>query len=111
MHRPVESAQYTAVAYTEKLALDGIDPSIGSIGDAFDNALMETINGLYKTECVRTTIFHEGSYKTIADVEYATAGWVDWYNHRRLHGSLGTVSPDEFEADYYAALNRELLPA
>lgn len=104
-------SQYTAVAYTEKLALDGIAPSIGSIGDAFDNALMETINGLYKTECVRTTIFHEGSYKTIADVEYATAGWVDWYNHRRLHGSLGMVSPDEFEADYYAALNRELLPA
>lgn len=99
------------MAYTEKLALDGIAPSIGSIGDAFDNALMETINGLYKTECVRTTIFHEGSYKTIADVEYATAGWVDWYNHRRLHGSLGMVSPDEFEAGYYAALNRELLPA
>ena len=59
----------------------------------------------------RTTIFHDGPYKTIADVEFATAGWVDWYNHRRLHGSLGMVSPDEFEAAYYAALNPEPLPA
>ncbi|MFF0973467.1 UNVERIFIED_CONTAM: integrase core domain-containing protein, partial [Kocuria sp. CPCC 205295] len=75
------------------------------------NALMETINGVYKAECVRTTIFHDGPYKTIADVEFATAGWVDWYNHRRLHGSLGMVSPDEFEAAYYAALNPEPLPA
>ena len=72
---------------------------------------METINGIYKAECVRTTIFHEGPYKTIADVEYATAGWVDWYNHRRLHGSLGTVSPDEYEAAYYATLTPESLPA
>ena len=104
-------SQYTAVAYTEKLALDGIAPSVGSVGDAYDNALMETINGLYKAECIRTTIFHDGPYKTIADVEYATAGWADWYNHRRLHGSLGMVSPDEFEATYYAALTREPLPA
>ncbi|WBL18241.1 IS3 family transposase [Citricoccus sp. NR2] len=104
-------SQYTAVAYTEKLTLDGIAPSIGSVGDAYDNALMETINGLYKAECVRTTVFHDGAYKTISDVEYATAGWVDWYNHRRLHGSLGMVSPEEYEATYYAALTPELLPA
>lgn len=104
-------SQYTSLVWTEKLALDGIAPSIGSVGDAYDNALMETINGLYKAECIRTTIFHDGPYKTIADVEYATAGWVDWYNHRRLHGSLGMVSPNEFEATYYAALTREPLPA
>ncbi|SJM44090.1 Mobile element protein [Frigoribacterium sp. JB110] len=104
-------SQYTSLVWTEKLALDGIAPSIGSIGDAYDNALMETINGLYKAECVRTTIFHDGAYKTIADVEYATAGWVDWYNHRRLHGSLGMVSPNEYEAAHYAALTREPLPA
>ncbi len=104
-------SQYTAISYTDKLALDGIAPSIGSVGDAYDNALMETINGLYKTECIRTTIFHDGAYKTIADVEYATAGWVDWYNHRRLHGSLGMVSPNEFEQTYYAALTEEPLPA
>ena len=104
-------SQYTSVAWTEKLALDGIAPSIGSVGDAFDNALMETINGLYKTECVRTTIFHEGPYKTITDVEYATAAWVDWYNHRRLHGSLGMVSPVMYEDDYYTAQILEPVPA
>jgi transposase InsO family protein len=104
-------SQYTSIRFTDHLALEQIAPSIGTVGDAYDNALMETINGLYKAECVRTTIFHDGPYKTIADVEYATAGWVDWYNNRRLHGSLGMVSPDEFEAAYYAALTREPLPA
>lgn len=104
-------SQFTSLVWTEKLALDGIAPSIGTVGDAYDNALMETINGLYKAECVRTTVFHDGPYKTITDVEYATAGWVDWYNNRRLHGSLGMTSPNEYEADYYAALNREPLPA
>lgn len=103
--------QYVSLAYTEKLALDGIAPSVGSVGDALDNALMETTNGLYKTACIRTTIFHDGPYKTLADVEYATAGWVDWYNHRRLHGSLGMVSPNEFEQTHYATLTREPLPA
>ena len=62
---------------------------------------METINGVYKAECVRTTIFHDGPYKTIADVEFATAGWVDWYNHRRLHGEIGLVAPVEFEDAHY----------
>lgn len=104
-------SQYTSIVLTEHLALEEIAPSIGSVGDAYDNALMETINGLYKAECGRTTIFHDGPYKTIADVEFATAGWVDWYNHRRHHGSLGMVSPDEFEAAYYAALKQEPLPA
>ena len=104
-------SQYTAVTYTEKLALDGIAPSIGSIGDAYDNALMETINGLYKAECIRTTVFHDGPYKTIGDVEYATAGWVDWYNNRRLHSSLGYVPPAEFENAHYATLNQEPQPA
>jgi transposase InsO family protein len=99
------------VAWTDKLALDGIAPSIGSVGDAYDNALMETINGLYKAECVRTTVFHHGPYKTVADVEYATAGWVDWYNNYRLHGSLGMATPNEYEAAYYAALTREPQPA
>jgi len=71
---------------------------------------MGSINGLYKSECVRTTVFHHGSYKTLSDVEYATAGWVDWYNQRRLHGSLGMISPVEFETAYYATLNREPQP-
>lgn len=111
IHHSDAGSQYTSIVLTEHLALEEIAPSIGSVGDAYDNALMETINGLYKAECVRTTIFHDGPYKTISDVEFATAGWADWYNHRRLHGSLGMVSPDEYEAAYYAALNPEPLPA
>lgn len=101
----------TSITFTDKLALDGIAPSIGTLSDAYDNALMETINGVYKAECIRTTVFHDGPYKTISDVELATSRWVDWYNTRRLHGSLGIVSPTEYEADYYAALNREPKPA
>ncbi len=104
-------SQYTAVTYTEKLALEGVAPSIGSVGDAYDNALMETINGLYKAECIRTTVFHDRPYRTIGDVEYATAGWVEWYNNRRLHSSLGYVPPVEFEQAHYATLTREPQPA
>ena len=71
---------------------------------------MECVIGLYKTECIRTTIFHAGPYRTIADVEYATAGWVDWYNHRRLHSSLGYHTPAEFEQAHYAALQPQEQP-
>lgn len=110
IHHSDAGSQYTSVRLTEHLALEGITPSIGSVGDAYDNALMESINGLYKAECIRTTVFHAGPYKTIADVEYATAGWVDWYNNRRLHSSLGHVPPVEYEQDHYAALNREPQP-
>jgi transposase InsO family protein len=95
-------SQYTALRFTEHLELEGIRPSIGSVGDAYDNALMETINGLYKAECVRTEVFHQGSYKSLDDVEYATAAWVEWYNNRRLHSSLGMLSPAEFEQAHYA---------
>jgi len=110
---PVESGQYTSLRFTEHLALQEIRPSIGSVGDAYDNALMETINGLYKAECIRTTVFHDGpyNYKSLADVEYATAGWVDWYNERRLHSSLGNIPPVEYEQAHYAALNPEPQPA
>src|SRR5664279_428473 len=94
-------AQYTSIRFTEHLDLEGIRPSIGSIGDAYDNALMESINGLYKAECIRTTVFHDGPYKTLADGEYATAGWVDWYNARRLHGPLANVPPIEYEQAHY----------
>ncbi len=71
---------------------------------------METLNGLYNAECIRTTVFHDGPCKTVADSEYATAGWVDWYNQPRLHGSLGMMTPVEFEDAHYAALNREPQP-
>lgn len=110
LQRPVELAQYTSIRFTDHLELEGVKPSIGSVGDAFDNALMETINGLYKAECIRTTVFHQGPYRTIGDVEYATAAWVDWYNNSRLHSSLDYSTPIEHEAAHYAALNRELQP-
>ena len=111
LHHSDAGSQYTALRFTEHLELEGIAPSIGTVGDAYDNALMETIIGLFKTEAISTTVFHTGPYKTLADIEYATAGWVDWYNHRRLHGSLGWLTPTEYEQAHYAALNREPQPA
>jgi putative transposase len=103
-------SQYCAIRFTEHLALEAITPSIGSVGDALDNALMESIIGLYKTECVRPGPFHTGPFKTLADVEYATMAWVDWYNHRRLHTTLGMRTPAEHEAAHYAALRPEPQP-
>jgi putative transposase len=91
------AGQYTAVRFTEHLELEGLRPSIGSVGDAYDNALMECVIGLYTTECIRTTVFQPGPYRSLSDVEYAAAGWVDWYNHRRLHSSLGYLTPTEYE--------------
>jgi len=110
IHHADAGSQYTSIRFTEHLALEGIAPSVGTVGDAYDNALMETVIGLFKTECIATTVFHPGPYKTLADVEYATAGWVDWYNHRRLHGSLGMLTPTEYEQAHYAAPNREPQP-
>ena len=98
IHHGDAGSQYTSIRYTEHLDLEGIAPSIGTVGDAYDNALMESVNGLYKTECIRTTVFHPGPFRTLADVEFATAGWVDLgANNRRLHGSLGMLTPIEFE--------------
>ena len=107
LHRP---GQYTSIRFTEHLALEEIAPSIGTVGDAYDNALVESIIGLYKTECIRPGPFHPGPLRTIADVEYATMAWVDWWNNRRLHSSLGMLTPDEHEQAHYAALTREPQP-
>jgi transposase InsO family protein len=107
LHHSDAGSQYTSIRFTEHLELAGIAPSIGTVGDAYDNALMESLIGLFKTECIDTTVFHDGNYKTLADIEYATAGWVDWYNHRRLHGSLGWLTPDEYEQAHYAAKDRQ----
>ena len=103
-------SQYTSISFTEHLDLEGIRPSIGTVADAYDNALMECVIGLFKTECIRTTVFHAGPYRNATDVEWATAGWVDWYNNRRLHSSLDYLTPEEFEHAHYAALNREPQP-
>jgi transposase InsO family protein len=86
LRRPVESAQYLAIRYTERLAEAGAVTSVGSRGDSYDNALAETIIGLYKTELIR----RRGPWKGVDDVEYATLEWVDWFNHRRSWSPSGT---------------------
>lgn len=111
IHHSDAGSQYTAIRLTEHLALKGTSRSIGSIGDAYDIALTETVNGLYKTECIRTTVFHAGPYRPHAEVEFATAGWAYWYKNRRLHGSLGMLTPIECETIRYEALPREPEPA
>jgi putative transposase len=110
VHHSDAGSQYTSIRFTEHLALAEIAPSIGTVGDAYDNGLMESIIGLFKTECITTTVFHDGPYKTLADIEFATAGWVDWYNHRRLHGSLGMLTPAEYEQAHYAAIKPQDQP-
>lgn len=103
VHHSDAGSQYLAIRFTEHLQLEGITPSVGSVGDAYDNALMESIIGLYKTECVRPGPFHTGPFKTLSEVEFATMAWVDWYNHRRLHTTLGMRTPAEHEAAHYTA--------
>jgi putative transposase len=95
-------SQFTSIRYSERLAELGAQPSIGSIGDSYDNALAETVNGLYKTELIRGP--GQGPWKTIEEVELATLGWVHWHNTERLHGYLGDVPPAKFETAHYAAL-------
>lgn len=93
---------HTAVKFTDNLALQGITPSIGSVGDAYDNALMESINGLYKTERIGSRIFTPERLESIMEVELATMSWVQWYNNRRLHSTLGMLPPAEYEEAYWA---------
>jgi putative transposase len=100
---PVEPGQYTSVRFGETLSLSGLVPSIGSVGDAFDNALAETTIGLYKNEAVREdSPFRRGPLHRLADVELLTADWVHWYNTDRLMHRLGRIPPVEYEAVYYA---------
>ena len=93
-------SQFTSIRYGERLAEFGAVPSIGSIGDSFDNALAESTNGLYKAELIRGP--DRGPWRTIEDVELATLGWVHWFNTDRIHSYLDDTSPDEFEAAYAA---------
>ncbi len=85
--------------YTQRLAEANLVPSVGSVGDSYDNALAETINGLYKTE----VIWRQRSWPSVSAVEMATLRWVDWYNNQRLYGPIGYIPPAEAEANYYAA--------
>ena len=95
-------SQFTSIRYGERLAEIGAVPSIGSIGDSFDNALAETVNGYYKSELIYGPA-RTGPWKTVEDVELATLGWVHWHNTSRLHGYLNDVPPAEFEAAFYDA--------
>ena len=95
-------SQFTSIRYGERLAEVGAVPSIGTVGDSYDNALAETVNGYYKAELIRGPA-RSGPWKTVEDVELATLGWVHWHNTTRLHGYLADVPPNEFEAAFYAA--------
>jgi putative transposase len=103
IHHSDAGTQYTALHFAGQLAEADFRPSIGSVGDAYDNALAETIIGLYKTECVRPgSPFNPDGFATVADVETATAEWVHWFNNHRLMHRLGRRPPAEAEAEYYA---------
>jgi putative transposase len=103
VHHSDRGVQYLAIRYTERLAEEGAVTSVGSKGDSFDNALAETVNGLYKAEL----IYRRGPWKTIEHVELATAAWVHWWNQRRLHGACGKIPPAEYEANHYRAKSED----
>ena len=98
VHHSDRGVQYLSIRYTERLEEAGIETSVGSQGDAYDNAMAESIIGLYKAEVIR----HEGPWKGLDDVEFATLEWVDWFNNVRLLEPIGYVPPAEFEETYYA---------
>jgi putative transposase len=97
LRRPLEPAQYTSIAFTERVAEAGAAPSVGSVGDAYDNALAESTIGLFKTELIKP----RGPWRTVEQVEIATLEYVDWFNHRRLHSTCGDIPPAELEAAHY----------
>jgi putative transposase len=106
-HHSDRGSQYVSIRYTERLAEAGIEPSVGSVGDAYDNALAETINGLYKTEVIR----RRSSWKTMEAVEMETLKWVDWFNNRRLLEPIGNIPPAEAEENYYAMMDNAKMAA
>jgi hypothetical protein len=107
IHHSDRGSQYVSIKYTERLAEAGIEPSVGSVGDSYDNASAETINGLYKAEVIHC----RGPWRSFEAVEYATLKWVDWFNHRRLLEPIGNSPPAEAEARYYAMLDETSMAA
>jgi len=103
VHHSDQGSQYLSIAYTERLEEAGVSLSVGSRGDAYDNALAETVIGLYKTEIIR----NRGPWRNLDEVEYATLEWVDWFNHRRLLEPIGNIPPAEFEAYYWGKEGQE----
>jgi putative transposase len=107
VHHSDRGVQYVSIKYTERLAEAGLEPSVGSVGDSYDNALAETINGLYKAE----VIHRRGPWRSMDAVEYATLEWVDWFNNRRLLEPIGNIPPAEAEAAYYASPEEQAIAA
>jgi putative transposase len=107
VHHSDRGSQYVSIRYSERLAEAGIEPSVGSVGDSYDNALAETINGLYKAE----VIHRRGPWRNFEAVEFATLEWVDWFNHRRLLEPIGNIPPAEAEERYYAMLDAPAMAA
>ena len=107
VHHSDRGVQYVSIRYSERLAEAGIEPSVGSVGDSYDNALAETINGLYKAE----VIHRRGPWRSFEAVEFATLEWVDWFNHRRLLEPIGNIPPAEAEERYYAMLDEAAMAA
>jgi len=107
IHHSDHGSQYLAIRYSERLTEIGIEPSTGTVGDSYDNALAETIIGLYKTE----VIYHRGPWRTLEVVEYATLEWVEWFNNRRLLEPIGNVPPAEFEMQYLQQQSESAIPA
>jgi putative transposase len=107
VHHSDRGSQYLSIRYTERLAEAGIESSVGSVGDSYDNAMAESIIGLYKTEM----IWPRGPWKNLDEVEYATLEWVNWYNNHRLLEPIGNIPPTEFEAAYYKQENGQAMAA
>jgi transposase InsO family protein len=107
VHHSDRGVQYVSIRYTERLADAGIEPSVGSVGDSYDNALAETINGLYKAE----VIHRRGPWRSFEAVEYATLEWVDWFNNRRLLEPIGNIPPAEAEARWWAGHEQATIAA
>jgi transposase InsO family protein len=107
VHHSDRGSQYLSIRYTERLKDAGLEPSVGSVGDSYDNALAETIIGLYKTEVIR----RRGPWRNLEAVEFATLAWVHWFNHQRLLEPIGHIPPAEKEAAYYRARDESPVPA
>jgi len=105
VHHSDRGSQYLSIKYSERLTAAGVEPSVGTTGDSYDNALAETIIGLFKTE----VIYHRGPWRNIEAVEYATLEWVDWFNNRRLLEPIGNMPPAEFETAYYRQLEESAI--
>jgi transposase InsO family protein len=107
VHHSDRGSQYVSIKYTERLAEAGVEPSVGSVGDSYDNALAETINGLYKAE----VIHRRGPWRSFEAVEFATLEWVDWFNNRRLLEPIGNIPPADAEKRYYVMLEQPAMAA